>query len=152
MPAHRSRGRSLTARRPEYRLEREYEDVAAVVDAVAAAGTRVDVHGHPHGGIVAFGAATLTSQIRRLVLYEAWPVPDPFVYALPGTSNSGWTSFWPGASAGRTMYVVPYLMAPPGPPLEEYAAGVELTDQRVPSPISRWRRCRCPVPPHNVAA
>jgi pimeloyl-ACP methyl ester carboxylesterase len=44
-------------------------------DAVAAAAaTRVDVYGHSHGGIVAFGAATLTSQIRRLVLYEGWPV------------------------------------------------------------------------------
>jgi phosphoenolpyruvate carboxykinase (GTP) len=28
------------------------------------------------------------------------------------------------------MYVVPYLMAPPGSPLERYAAGVELTDHR----------------------
>ena len=28
------------------------------------------------------------------------------------------------------MYVVPYLMAPPGSPLEAYAAGVELTDTR----------------------
>jgi phosphoenolpyruvate carboxykinase (GTP) len=35
-----------------------------------------------------------------------------------------------GASAGKTMYVVPYLMAPPGSPLERYAAGVELTDNR----------------------
>ena len=35
-----------------------------------------------------------------------------------------------GASAGKTMYVVPYLMAPPGSPLEAYAAGVELTDSR----------------------
>src|SRR3954466_7307830 len=35
-----------------------------------------------------------------------------------------------GASAGKTMYVVPYLMAPPGSPLETYAAGVELTDTR----------------------
>jgi len=35
-----------------------------------------------------------------------------------------------GASAGKTMYVVPYLMAPPGSPLEAYAAGVELTDAR----------------------
>jgi phosphoenolpyruvate carboxykinase (GTP) len=35
-----------------------------------------------------------------------------------------------GASAGKTMYVVPYLMAPPGSPLEAYAAGVELTDHR----------------------
>jgi phosphoenolpyruvate carboxykinase (GTP) len=35
-----------------------------------------------------------------------------------------------GASAGKTMYVVPYLMAPAGSPLERYAAGVELTDTR----------------------
>ncbi len=35
-----------------------------------------------------------------------------------------------GASAGKTMYVIPYLMAPPGSPLEAYAAGVELTDHR----------------------
>ncbi|NEK85655.1 phosphoenolpyruvate carboxykinase (GTP) [Blastococcus saxobsidens] len=35
-----------------------------------------------------------------------------------------------GKSAGKTMYVVPYVMAPPGSPLESYATGVELTDTR----------------------
>src|SRR3954453_15894920 len=35
-----------------------------------------------------------------------------------------------GASAGKTMYVIPYLMAPPGSPLEAYASGVEVTDAR----------------------
>jgi phosphoenolpyruvate carboxykinase (GTP) len=35
-----------------------------------------------------------------------------------------------GASKGKTMYVIPYLMAPAGSPLEKYAAGVELTDNR----------------------
>jgi phosphoenolpyruvate carboxykinase (GTP) len=35
-----------------------------------------------------------------------------------------------GASAGKTVYVVPYLMSPPGSPLERFAAGVELTDSR----------------------
>ena len=35
-----------------------------------------------------------------------------------------------GASAGKTMYIIPYLMAPAGSPLERYAAGVELTDCR----------------------
>ena len=35
-----------------------------------------------------------------------------------------------GASQGKTMYVIPYLMAPPGSPLEAFAAGVELTDHR----------------------
>jgi phosphoenolpyruvate carboxykinase (GTP) len=35
-----------------------------------------------------------------------------------------------GASAGKTMYVIPYLMAPPGSPLAPWATGVELTDAR----------------------
>lgn len=35
-----------------------------------------------------------------------------------------------GQSKGKTMYVVPYLMSPPGAPLEKYAAGIELTDSR----------------------
>ena len=35
-----------------------------------------------------------------------------------------------GASAGKTMYVIPYLMAPPGNALAPWAAGVELTDTR----------------------
>jgi phosphoenolpyruvate carboxykinase (GTP) len=35
-----------------------------------------------------------------------------------------------GALVGKTMYVVPYLMAPPGNVLAPWAAGVELTDTR----------------------
>jgi phosphoenolpyruvate carboxykinase (GTP) len=46
------------------------------------------------------------------------------------------------ASAGKTMYVVPYLMAPPGSPLEPYAVGVELTDHRtVALHMNRMARC-----------
>jgi pimeloyl-ACP methyl ester carboxylesterase len=78
------RGRGASGDAPDYELAREYEDVAAVVDAAAeASGAPVDLYGHSHGGIVAFGAATLTSNIGKLVLYEGWPVPDPEVYALP---------------------------------------------------------------------
>lgn len=35
-----------------------------------------------------------------------------------------------GALAGKTMYVIPYLMAPPGSPLAPWAAGVQVTDAR----------------------
>lgn len=78
------RGRGGSGDGPEYTLEREYEDVAAVVDAVAeASGSAVDVYGHSHGGFCAFGAATLTSNIHKLVLYEGWPVPNPAVFAMP---------------------------------------------------------------------
>jgi pimeloyl-ACP methyl ester carboxylesterase len=36
----------------------------------------VDLLGHSYGGNVAFGAALRTSSVRRLVLYEGWPMPD----------------------------------------------------------------------------
>ncbi|MCD4523588.1 phosphoenolpyruvate carboxykinase (GTP) [Nocardioides sp. cx-173] len=35
-----------------------------------------------------------------------------------------------GESAGKTMYVIPYLMSPPGNELAPWAAGVQLTDTR----------------------
>lgn len=50
-----------------YAIEREFEDVAAVVDAI---GTEVNVLGHSFGGHCVLGAALLTSNIRRLVVYE----------------------------------------------------------------------------------
>ncbi len=78
------RGRGASSDAPEYAIEREFEDVTAVVDAVAqASGSPVDLYGHSHGGIVAFGAATLTPNLHKLVLYEGWPVPNPDVFALP---------------------------------------------------------------------
>src|SRR5215468_1660515 len=40
------------------------------------------------------------------------------------------TELMRGASSGKTMYVIPYLMAAPSSPLEKYAAGVQLTDNR----------------------
>jgi pimeloyl-ACP methyl ester carboxylesterase len=78
------RGRGASDDGPHYELAREFEDVAAVVDAVAeASGSPVDVLGHSHGGICAFGATALTPNIRKLVLYEGWPVPSPEAFALP---------------------------------------------------------------------
>jgi phosphoenolpyruvate carboxykinase (GTP) len=49
-----------------------------------------------------------------------------------------------GASVGKTMYVIPYLMAPPGSPLEPYAVGVELTDHRTVA-LHMIRMARCGV-------
>jgi pimeloyl-ACP methyl ester carboxylesterase len=71
------RGRGASGDGAGYSLALEYADVAAVADAAAAAtGSPVDLLGHSYGGNVAFGAATLTTNIRKLVLYEGWPVPD----------------------------------------------------------------------------
>jgi pimeloyl-ACP methyl ester carboxylesterase len=71
------RGRGSSGDCAPYSLAREYADAAAVVDAAAeATGGPVDLLGHSYGGNVAFGAATLTANVRKLVLYEGWPVPD----------------------------------------------------------------------------
>jgi pimeloyl-ACP methyl ester carboxylesterase len=72
------RGRGGSGDGPDYDVVREFEDVAAVVDAVAqASGSAVDVLGHSYGGTCALGGATLTGNIRRLVLYEGFPPVHP---------------------------------------------------------------------------
>lgn len=78
------RGRGASEDASSYEVAREFEDVAAVVDTVAAAaGSTVDVYGHSYGGFCAFGAATLTSNIRRLALYEGWPPVNLEAWASP---------------------------------------------------------------------
>jgi pimeloyl-ACP methyl ester carboxylesterase len=79
------RGRGASADGPAYAIEREFDDVAAVAEAIAAeAGGRVDVVGHSYGGRAALGASLRTPAIRRLVVYEGAPVPPGMSYRPPG--------------------------------------------------------------------
>ena len=56
---------------PEYAIERDFEDVAAVVDAVAErTGAAVVLFGHSYGASCAMGGAALTANVSHLVLYE----------------------------------------------------------------------------------
>lgn len=78
------RGRGASEDSPPYELAREFEDVAAVVDAVAEkARATVDLYGHSFGGLCAFGAAALTANVRKLMLYEGWPSRNPAALAVP---------------------------------------------------------------------
>jgi pimeloyl-ACP methyl ester carboxylesterase len=78
------RGRGASGDHPDYDIAREFEDVAAVVDAVAeAAGTSVDVLGSSGGAAYAIAAASLTPSIRRLVLFE--PPTATVVSLLPAS-------------------------------------------------------------------
>jgi pimeloyl-ACP methyl ester carboxylesterase len=72
------RGRGASEDHPDWSIEREYEDVAAVVDAVAdESGADVDVYGVSLGGMCSLGSTAHTSNIRKLALYEGWPyVPE----------------------------------------------------------------------------
>ncbi len=65
------RGRGGSGDSHEYAIEREFEDIAAVIDAVAdRTGQPVAVWGHSYGADVAMGSATLTPNVATLVLYE----------------------------------------------------------------------------------
>jgi pimeloyl-ACP methyl ester carboxylesterase len=65
------RGRGGSGDASRYDLQREAEDVAAVVDAI---GGPVDVLGHSFGALCALEAARRTRNVRRLVLYEGVPL------------------------------------------------------------------------------
>jgi len=72
------RGRGASGDAPAaYAIQREFEDVAAVADVLAAdSGGPVDVVGHSYGGRCALGAALLTPSIARIVCYEGAPPRD----------------------------------------------------------------------------
>jgi pimeloyl-ACP methyl ester carboxylesterase len=65
------RGFGARLESPNYSAEREFNDVAAVVDAVAArTGRPVGLFGHSWGGSCALGASPHLPSLRALVLYE----------------------------------------------------------------------------------
>ena len=64
------RGRGGSGDSAAYDLEREAEDIAAVIDSI---GEPVNVFGHSYGGLCALEAALLTKNVQRLVLYEGVP-------------------------------------------------------------------------------
>jgi pimeloyl-ACP methyl ester carboxylesterase len=68
------RGRGASGDAPDYAVEREFADIAAVVDAI---GGPVDVLAHSYGALCALEAALLTAGVRRLVLYEPPVLPPP---------------------------------------------------------------------------
>jgi pimeloyl-ACP methyl ester carboxylesterase len=70
----RGRGESGESDNRDYALQREAEDVAAVVEAI---GGSVDVLAHSYGSVVALEAARLTDRIGRLLLYEPRVVDGP---------------------------------------------------------------------------
>jgi pimeloyl-ACP methyl ester carboxylesterase len=79
------RGRGASGDAPVYAIEREFEDVAAVAETIAAErGGPVDVFGHSYGGRIALGAALGTLDIRRVVCYEGAPPPPTDTYHPTG--------------------------------------------------------------------
>jgi pimeloyl-ACP methyl ester carboxylesterase len=65
------RGRGGSGDAPSYALEREFEDIVAVVEDV---GEPVYLLGHSHGAVCSLEALRRTDRVRRAVLYEP-PLP-----------------------------------------------------------------------------
>jgi pimeloyl-ACP methyl ester carboxylesterase len=88
------RGHGSSGDSPIYSIEREFEDIAAVVDDI---GEPVSVLGHSFGGLCALEAALLTPNIRKLILYEGFPnpyagspfYPDGFLRRLDDLLDAG---------------------------------------------------------------
>jgi len=61
------RGRGASGDSEHYAIEREFEDIAAVVDSL---GEPTILLGHSYGALCALEAVLLTRNVRKLVLYE----------------------------------------------------------------------------------
>jgi pimeloyl-ACP methyl ester carboxylesterase len=82
------RGRAASGDGPAYAIEREYEDIAAVAEVLAAtSGGPVAVFGHSYGGRCALGAALLTDTIGRVISYEGAPTPPGSSYHPVGVEG-----------------------------------------------------------------
>jgi pimeloyl-ACP methyl ester carboxylesterase len=73
------RGRGLSEDAEAFALEREFEDVAAVVGSIDGP---VDLLGHSYGALCAMEAALLCPNVRRLVLYEPPMQTDEPMYPV----------------------------------------------------------------------
>jgi pimeloyl-ACP methyl ester carboxylesterase len=74
------RGRGESGDSSNYAIEREFEDIAALVNAI---GDGVSLLGHSFGGLCALEAALLIPHLRRLVVYEPPTLPVPGVPLYP---------------------------------------------------------------------
>ena len=66
------RGRGESGDADTYAIEREFEDVAAVVDSLEEP---ANLLGHSYGAICSLEAALLTQNVRKLILYEGPAIP-----------------------------------------------------------------------------
>ena len=80
------RGRGMSGDGTRYDIELEYDDIAAVAEAI---GGQVTVLGHSYGGPIVIGAASRTEAIARVIAYEGWPglAGSPPPYELGDTAD-----------------------------------------------------------------
>ena len=87
------RGFGASGDAPGYTIERDFEDVASVVEAVAdRVGGPVALWGHSYGANAAMGGAALSPRVSHLVLYEpslGLPYPPGSIDAIEAALARG---------------------------------------------------------------
>jgi len=153
--AYDRRGRGDSTDTPPYAVEREIEDLAALVDA---AGGSSFVLGHSSGAVLALRAAEAGVPIARLVLYEPPlmvdatrpPIPDDYVSHLDELVGAGRrgeaVSYFLTTGPLIPSPVIDQLrQSPAWPPMEAMAATIPydarimdglMTDTA--GPLERW--------------
>ena len=84
------RGRGASGDHGDYALEREFEDVAALVDAI---GEPTNLFGHSYGALCTLHALLRTRHVRKLVVYE------PYVPVTPASERSAITQRYEAMAA-----------------------------------------------------
>ena len=74
------RGRGQSGDVHPYTIEREFEDIAVIIDSIREP---VNILGHSYGALCSLGAALLTKNIAKVILYEP-PVPAGIDIYPPG--------------------------------------------------------------------
>jgi pimeloyl-ACP methyl ester carboxylesterase len=77
------RGRGASGDGDAYEMEREFEDIAAVVDGLREP---ANLLGHSYGGAAALESARIAANLRRLILYEP-PLPVGIEIYPPGAPD-----------------------------------------------------------------
>jgi pimeloyl-ACP methyl ester carboxylesterase len=125
------RGRGASGDGSPYSIAREFEDVAAVADALAAesaesvqsgASGSVAVFGHSYGGRCALGAALLTGSIGRVISYEGAPTPPGSSYHPAGVEDRLRERLTVGDTDGALATFLTEVVGMNGPDLAAYRA------------------------------
>ena len=160
--AYDRRGRGDSTDMPPYAVEREIDDLAALVDV---AGGSAFVFGHSSGAVLALGAAAAGVPIARLALYEPPlmvddtrpPIPDDYVSRLDELVAAGRrseaVSYFLTAGPLVPPPVIDGMRQSPGwPPMEAMAHTIPY-DARImdglmtddPGPLARWASVATPT-------
>jgi pimeloyl-ACP methyl ester carboxylesterase len=160
--AYDRRGRGDSTDTPPYAVEREVEDLAALVDV---AGGSAFVLGHSSGAVLALSAAAAGVPIERLALYEPPlmvddarpPIPDDYVSHLDELVAAGRRSEAVSYFLTTGPLVPPQVIdgmrqSPGWPPMEAMAHTIPY-DARImdglmtedPGPLAKWASVATPT-------